>query len=399
MTHTEIFAPHARRMAVSGLRQNNERAVMTVVAAAPGSSAAQIARATGLGPQSVSRILIELEAAGLVRRGEAKRGRRGQPAVPIFVDPSGAYCVGCEIGWRHMHILIRNLDGQILGEHRRDYDYPEPSALLNEIISLSRLLVGLVPEEHRSRILGIGLAMPFGIARNVHLVQAPDEVVQRWKQIDIAGEVQAATGLTVQVFNDGNAGCWAELCARPITRPRNIAYLQVGTFVGAGLVENGRLWEGSSGNSANLGSMMVCDLEGQRRYGHLVASLFALENRLRAAGKPVPTGNPADWDWEAIEPEAGLWIEEASLALTQILFNTAAVMEFSVAIVDGVMPRSIVHRLVERVKARVAEHPTLTADRPAVEIGRLGATAPARGAALQPMFRRVFSRDVADFLD
>ncbi|MCP8883733.1 ROK family transcriptional regulator [Devosia sp. XJ19-1] len=389
----------ARRMAVSGLRQNNERAVLTVVASVPGSSAAQIARATGLGPQSVSRILGELENAGLIRRGEARKGQRGQPAVPIYMSPDGAYCVGCEVGWRHMHILIRNLGGEILGEHKRYYAYPDAEEILAEVVSLTKLLLGLVPQEHLGRVVGIGLAMPSGIARNANLVGAPEHVVSAWTNFDLAAELGTAIGQPLFVFNDGNAGCWAELAAWPAPRPANLAYLQVGTFLGAGLIADGRLWEGPTGNSANLGSMVVCDSAGNQQFAHLTASIMALEKRMAAAGQTLPTGRPASWDWDAMEPIVSDWLDEASVALAHVIINTSAVMEFGTAIVDGVMPRHIVERLVEKVRERIAVFPVLTSDKPTVVIGRLGADAPARGAALKPMFRRLFSRDSADLAD
>lgn len=399
MTERDVFEPLSRRMNVSGLRQSNERAVLTVVATNPGSSAAQIARKTGLGAQSVSRIVGEFETLGLVYRGEARRGQRGQPAVPIYVDPSGIYSIGCEIGWRHMHILIRNLGGEILGQHRRDYDYPEAQSILGEVGSLVRLLVGLVPEAHRSRILGIGLAMPSGIARNADLLGTPEPVVQGWAGLDVATKIEEMTGLLVTTFNDGNAGCWGEFIAHPPPRPSNFAYLQVGTFVAAGLVAEGRLWEGPSGNSANLGSMIVTDREGRQEFVHLVASIYALERRLRAANKSVPKGNPADWNWEALEPEASQWLDEASRALASVIMNTSAVLEFGLAIVDGVMSRDVVARLVDLVRQRVAEFPVLTSDKPVIEMGRFGSEAPARGAAGKPIFRRLFSRDTADLED
>ena len=113
------------RMDVGGTRVYNERAVMTAVAQTPGSSAAKLARTTGLGAQSVGRILVELEQAGLVTSGEVIRGLRGQPARPIYPNPNGVFILGCEIGWRHYHILIQNFTGNVLGEYRRDYDYPD----------------------------------------------------------------------------------------------------------------------------------------------------------------------------------------------------------------------------------------------------------------------------------
>ena len=102
---------------------------------------------------------------------------------------------------------------------------------------------------------------------------------------------------------------------------------------------------------------------------------------------------------DGLEPVVTEWLDEASVALAHVIVNTTAVMEFGTAIVDGIMPRPIVERLVEKVRERISVFPVLTTDRPAVVIGRLGADAPARGAALKPMYRRLFSRDLADLDD
>lgn len=392
----DIFERGTKRMEVSGLRINNERAVLTAIATNPGSSAAEVARATGLGAQTVARLLVDLEASGLVRRGEARRGQRGQPATPLFIDPDGVFVVGCELGWRHYDILIRNFVGEVLGEHRRDYPFPDIDVVIAEIGSLARLLVGMVPPELRSRVLGMGLAMPGGIGRNIDLVGGSEDQAARWRELDVVAAVKEASGLEVYRFNDGNAACWAELTALPAPRPANLAYFQIGTFIGAGLIAEGRLWEGPTGNSANMGSMLVTDSSGQQEFVHLIASLHALEKRLIAAGYPAPTGNPQTWPWDELEPVVADWLDEAAMAMAKVIANTHAVMEFSLAIVDADLPRPLVERIVERIREHSRALPVLTSDPPRIDIGRLGGGAAARGAASKPIFRRYFSREPAD---
>ncbi|WP_171015770.1 ROK family transcriptional regulator [Devosia sp. FKR38] len=399
MTKRDVFQSLSTRMAVSGLRQNNERAVMTSVAMGDGLSAAEVARATGLGAQTVARIVNELESQHLLYRGEPRRGQRGQPAVPIYVDPDGAYSIGCEIGWRSLHMLIRNMGGQILLEHHIDYPYPDSAFLMAEVVDRTRAMVDLVPEAHRDRIVGLGIASPSNIGRNADLLGTPLEVTQVWRELDIADHLERETGLSVSVLNDGNAACWAELAARPVPRPSNMAYFIISTFVGAGLIAQGSLWEGPSGNSANLGSMLVTDRNGQQTFVHLIASIFAFEQRLRDAGLAVPPGNPAEWDWNALEPVTTDWINDSARAIAKTITNTMAVMEFSLAVVDGIMPRAITERLASQVQFYSDQQPVLTSDRAVVKVGLRGALAPAMGAALRLLYRRFYSRDPADLLD
>ena len=58
----------------SGMRDHNERLVLSLVRAQGGLSKSDIARITGLSAQTVSVIMRGLEQDGLLERGEPNRG-------------------------------------------------------------------------------------------------------------------------------------------------------------------------------------------------------------------------------------------------------------------------------------------------------------------------------------
>jgi predicted NBD/HSP70 family sugar kinase len=267
--------------------------------------------------------------------------------------------------------------------------------MFNEVGAVVRQLCDRLPAEERTKIVALGVAAPSGIGRNVDLLEADPEMGRLWRELDVIAECERVTGLPVQLFNDGNAACWAELGAHPRPRPASFAYILIGTFVAAGIMAESILWEGPTGNSANLGSMLVTDRRGEQNFVHLLASIYGLERRLKSAGISVPQTTPLFWPWEQWEPHVSEWIEDASRALAKALLNTAAVIEFNYAIVDGVMPGAVLDRVIEGIKVRMAELPTLTFDAPAVAKGHLGGTAPSVGAAYLPLFRRYFSRDLS----
>ena len=92
--------------------------VLTTITFSPGISNAEVSRRTGLAPQTASAIVTELEDDGLITRGDVLRGRRGQPATPLYLDYGGAYGIGCEISWRHIDITLINLGSEDLGRYR-----------------------------------------------------------------------------------------------------------------------------------------------------------------------------------------------------------------------------------------------------------------------------------------
>jgi hypothetical protein len=160
-------------------------------------------------------------------------------------------------------------------------------------------------------------------------------------------------------------------------------------------VGGGALWEGPTGNSANLGSMLVGDgIDAQPAFR--VASIGALEQQLSVAGIPTGSGAVDEWDWAGFEPVLSDWLDASALALAKVIYNTTTVVECGMAIIDGTMPRPVVLRLVEKVGAHIRALPASAINPPQVLPGHLGALAPAIGAAELPLYRRYFSRTLAD---
>ena len=103
----------------SHVRQTNQRAILSVISLQPGISNAELARVTDLAPQTVSAVLTDLEEGHLVTRGEVLRGRRGDPATPLYVNRS-ARSRSVPIGWRHLEVCLVGIGTQVLSRVRRD---------------------------------------------------------------------------------------------------------------------------------------------------------------------------------------------------------------------------------------------------------------------------------------
>ncbi len=393
---TDFFEPAGRGVQHASLRAANRRAVLTTIAFNPGISNADVSRRTGLAPQTASAIVTELERDGLLTRGEVLRGRRGQPATPLFLKLNAAYSIGCHVGWQHIDIILVDLSAQPLGRYRRDFAYLDGRTIVDELVSAIKGLLARLDIAQRERLTGIGIASPTDIARNISALGAPAEQTELWEKIDLRAAIEDGTDINTVWFNDGNAACWAELVMMPQPRPANFAYLQVGTFLAAGLVAEHNLWEGPTGNSANLGSMLVSGPDGSRDFGHLIASIRALELRLEAAGIKVPATDPLDWPWGEWEPHVAPWLTACAGALAQIILNTAAVLEFDVAVIDGVMPRPLLERLLAETEHALGQLPVITFDHPKLALGKLGHDAMPLGASFMPIFRKYFSRDLRD---
>ena len=386
----DIFDADGRALRHKGLRQANEKTVLTVVGFNSGVSNAEIARMSGLAPQTVSAILAGLERDGLVERGPALRGRRGQPATPILLNKDGAYAIGVELGWRHADVVLLNLHAQVLGHRHIDYAYPDARTFFDFVASSVDELKTLLPPDRHARLTDLGLALPGGLAEGLSHIGAPATQSALWHAVDARAELAARTGLEISLLNDGNAACWAELIALERPRPANIIYFLVSHYVGAGVIGDGMLWNGPTGNAANLGMMLVqMDGSGPRQT-HSIASLWAFGQRLAEAGKPHDISAWRQWDWAAIETELASWIADSAKALAWTAFNATTVVEAPLVIVDTVLGPAITERLAHQFRVELAALPVPGAAPPPVRTGRHSAMAPAIGAAELPLFNRYF---------
>ncbi len=105
----------------------------------------------------------------------------------------------------------------------------------------------------------------------------------------------------VYLQNDATAACGAELAFGAGPRKQDFIYFYVGTFVGGGVVLNGSLYTGHTGNAGALGSMPVPGVKGNFRTANrpgLAGGAGAAVERGRRSirrhcGPPMATGPPS----------------------------------------------------------------------------------------------------------
>lgn len=388
----DIFNLGSKGLQHNGLRRANERAVLTVIGFNPGLSNAEIARMSGLAPQTVSAILNDIEAAGLIKRGDVLRGRRGQPATPIHLRAEGGYSIGIEVGWLHADVIAINLHGLVVAQRHIDYCEADLEALGGELATIIAELTAEWSNEQRARLTDIGISMPGSVDAATWPLASNPGSKDGPTSASFAAELQNRTGLPVTLFNDGNAACWAELIAQPSPRPESFVYLLVSTYLAAGLVGEGRLWQGPAGHSADLGAMLVWRDEKGPASAHAVASASALVERITAAGIDVRLSDLENWDWAALEHVVGPWIEDSAHALALVVFNTNAVVDAALVVLDSILPLAITERLTERLKSNVERLPVRR--KISIVAGHVGRLAPALGAAELPLYQRYFSRSM-----
>lgn len=372
----------------SGMRAHNERLVLSLVRQQGALAKSDIARITGLSAQTVSVIMRSLESDGLLVRGEPIRGRIGQPSVPMSLAADGAFFLGLKIGRRSADLMLVDFVGRVRGMHRRTYGYPTPSTIIAFVTEALPGLTRNLPDAVRDRISGMGVAMPFQLWNWVQAVGAPQEEMDEWRNRDIQAELAAATGLPVYVQNDATSACGAELVFGSGERPRDFLYFYFGYFIGGGLVLNGQLFLGRSGNAAGVGPLPMPGAGGASPRLFDLASMSALARAMDAAGEDSSQLWENPDQWQVSEPLLQDWIDRAAQGLALATLSAASLLELEAVMIDGWMPPVIRARITEATRLALARLDLSGITPLTVREGTVGPMARSLGAAAIPLSQR-----------
>jgi predicted NBD/HSP70 family sugar kinase len=165
-------------------------------------------------------------------------------------------------------------------------------------------------------------------------------------------------------------------------------YFFLGSFVGGGVVLNGAVYAGRTGNAGALGSMPVPSPNGHPRQLIDQASIFVLENRLRERGIDPSSLWLQPEGWSAFGEPLDEWIDQAAQYLAHAIVASCSVIDFAAAIIDGGFPVDVRARIVDATAKAMARLDLQGIRSPAVYEGAVGANARVIGAASLPMFAR-----------
>jgi len=246
--------PRSAPGSAAALRVANQRRVLAVLldrGALPATQA-DLTRETGLAAGTVSTIVRELAAAGVVST-VAGSGRRG---TTVQLARGAGLVAGVDFGHSHVSVAIAEMSGEVLGEDRRALSpgHGHTEGLQVASTMLDTLLGGLGAD--RSHLRNIGMGLPAPLSNNVVMSSA---ILPGWVGVNARDEASAALGVDVLIENDANLGALAEHRHGHGRGHANVVFVKVSSGVGAGLILDNQLFRGTAGTSGEIGHLTLND--------------------------------------------------------------------------------------------------------------------------------------------
>jgi glucokinase-like ROK family protein len=252
--------PQGRAGSLESLRRLNRLRVIHALRDEGQISRAEIARRTGLSRSTVSSLVADLQADGLVverpEPGSAHGAQGGRPPILLSFDASAGAAVGIDFGHSHLRVAVSDLASTILAERKlpldTDHDAQQGLELAADMVADALSDAGV----QRTQVIGAGMGLPGPIEQSGGTVGS-SAILPGWIGMMAASEMRRRLDIPVMVDNDANLGALAEAAFGAGQDAGDLIYLKVSSGIGAGLILNGRLYRGSAGLAGELGHVLV----------------------------------------------------------------------------------------------------------------------------------------------
>jgi predicted NBD/HSP70 family sugar kinase len=237
--------------APSHLRVSNRERLLHLLRSHGTMTQAQLARASGLSPATVSSIARDLRDEGWLD-DVGTGGKR----TALALSRTAGVAVGIDFDHSHVRVAIADLAHNVLAESDEpldvDHEAEEGIALAGKMVRELLHDVGIT----EARVTGVGMGLPGPLRRDTGEI-GDSAILPGWIGARPEALMSEELGLAVRVENDANLGALAEIVWGAGRGCTELVYVKVASGVGAGLVLNGRLYEGHAGTAGEIGHVTV----------------------------------------------------------------------------------------------------------------------------------------------
>ena len=329
-------------------------------------SRAEVARRTELTGQTVSNLVRELVALGLVHEGERRQERRGAPSVALTLNPDGAWSIGLDLDRDHLTGVLVDLAGTVRQRVAVALDFPTPAQAVDLMVEVvERLLAAQAIARELVSGIGVGIPGPMHRAPGDRDYRASPTAFPGWSDVPIAELLRTRLGLPVILENNATAAAVGERWYGAGRHLGTFFYIYFGSGLGGGMVMQGRPYEGHTGNAGEIGYLPTVLASGGAGPGAAAGeggepphvglhfNLPRLYDALRGDGASVHGLDDLAGLLDAGHPRLMQWIEDGADHLTGLVLAVEYLLDPEAIFFGGRLPTRVLEALVRRVAVQL----------------------------------------------
>ncbi len=215
----------------------------------------EIANETGLARSTMSTLLADLRAEGLVVDSETVTGGMGRPSRAVRLAPESGLCAGVLLGLTEIRLALCDVSHAVLSEvsvaMTRDYSPQEAAMAVRESLDHQCAALGTRIDD----LLGVGLAVsaPVSPGGVVH----SGSILPTWNGVDIAGVFGPDLKCPVHAENESNCGALAEMMWGAAQGETDFVLFKCSLGIGGAIIANGNLLTGQDGFAGEFGHITL----------------------------------------------------------------------------------------------------------------------------------------------
>ena len=386
-----------------GVSFNQKYDIAKLVRAMGSASRLCLSKEVGIALPTVSTLVRDLMKRGLICEHGFGESAGGRKPARLKLSPDYAGAIGVELTTRRISSSVVDLVGNIRANQVRPM--PDDDSVSSILENLFALIGGLINQIGELPLRGIGIGIS-GLVDRAGRVSRELPEAEGWKDVKLAEIIEQRFGLPTTLLNAVHSATLGEWRFGQWRDGRNMVYLHMGRGISLGLIADGKLYQGATGNAGEFGHNVIREggpicYCGNRGCLEGLASPKAIVEQCKEAVAKGVRSQLAQCDPEALSlddvlaaAEAGdrlgaNAVEEAGRDIGGALSNLVNVYNPDVLMFGGLLARgpNALTRSIERsFRARVLP---LLRDETRVAVSRLGDEACGLGAAAM-IFERMF---------
>lgn len=235
---------------------NKHAAVDLIRFAGKGLSRTDLAEETGLTKAAVTIIVNDLIGHGIIVETESRTTSSGRPPVVLEINPNHGLVAAIDMGAMHLSAALGDFSARILEEIEIPFRIADgPEKCLKEA---DRILCELLAKRGLTTadLSGIGVGVPGPVVTEQGIVMAPP-IMPGWDRYPIRTALEEKWKTAITLNNDAELGALGEWASGAGRGEKNLAFIKVGSGIGAGLIINQQIYGGTTGSAGEIGHLTV----------------------------------------------------------------------------------------------------------------------------------------------